>query len=85
MDARDPGDRRPGDPLSGAAKQLQTSLRASGAAAATAYTLIGAIVLFGGIGYLCDRWLGTAPWLLVLGLFAGIVVGFYELARMIWR
>jgi F0F1-type ATP synthase assembly protein I len=83
--SRDTRGRRRGGFLPGSAKHLQTSLRTSGAAAATAYTLIGAIILLGGIGYLCDRWLGTEPWLLVLGLMAGIVVGFYELARVIWR
>ena len=48
------------------------------------YTLIGAIVLFGGAGYAADRWLHTAPWLLIGGLFVGIAVGFYELAKAVW-
>ncbi|HSC27009.1 MAG TPA: AtpZ/AtpI family protein [Vicinamibacterales bacterium] len=74
-----------GDFLLGSAKQLQKNLRAAGPAAAASYALIGAIILLGGIGYLCDRWLGTEPWLLLTGLIAGIIVGFYELARMIWR
>ena len=53
--------------------------------AAASYSLIGAIILLGGLGYLGDRWLGTEPWLLVAGLLLGIVVGFYELARVVWR
>ena len=44
-----------------------------------------AICLCGGIGWVMDRWLGTAPWLLVGGLLLGIVVGFFELARIVWR
>lgn len=49
------------------------------------YTLIGAIVLLGGIGYALDLWLGTEHWLLLAGLLLGIVVGFYELAKIVWR
>jgi F0F1-type ATP synthase assembly protein I len=48
------------------------------------YTLIGAIILFGGIGYALDLWLGTSPGGLLGGLLLGIVVGFYELARTVW-
>ena len=57
----------------------------SGPAAAVGYTMIGAIILLGGIGYAVDEWQGTSPWFLVSGLFLGIVVGFYELAKIIWR
>jgi F0F1-type ATP synthase assembly protein I len=48
------------------------------------YTLIGAILLFGAIGYGLDAWLGTSPGFLLGGLLLGIVVGFYELAKMVW-
>ena len=57
----------------------------SGPAAAVSYTLIGAIVLLGGIGYALDRWLDTSPWCLFGGLILGFIVGFYELARALWR
>jgi ATP synthase protein I len=67
------------------ANELQASFRRAGPVAAAAYSLIGAIILLGGLGYLGDRWLGTEPWLLVAGLLLGIVVGFYELARVVWR
>ena len=36
------------------------------------------------IGYALDSWRGTAPWFLVGGLFLGIIVGFYELAKTVW-
>ena len=52
--------------------------------AAASYTLIGAIIVLGGLGYFADTWLGTSPWLLLLGLLLGIVVGFYELAMVVW-
>ncbi len=61
------------------------SISSSGPAAAVSYTLIGAIVLLGGIGYALDEWLGTSPWLLFGGLVLGLIVGFYELARTLWR
>jgi ATP synthase protein I len=67
------------------ANELQASFRRAGPVAAAAYSLIGAIILLGGLGYFGDRWLGTEPWLLVAGLLLGIVVGFYELARVVWR
>lgn len=64
---------------------LQASLRRAGTVAGASYSLIGAIILLGGLGYFADGWFGTEPWLLIAGLFLGIVVGFYELARVVWR
>jgi F0F1-type ATP synthase assembly protein I len=66
-------------------RALQENLRRAGPAAAAGYTLIGAIVLLGGIGYAIDQWQGTSPWFLLAGLLLGIVVGFYELAKTVWR
>ena len=37
------------------------------------YSVIGAAVL-GAIGYALDGWLGTRPWLAILGLVVGAVV-----------
>ena len=33
------------------------------------------------VGWLLDRWLGTGPWLLVVGLVLGAAAGFYEFIR----
>lgn len=66
-------------------KALQETVVRSGPAALASYTLIGAIVLLGGIGYAIDIWRGTSPWFLLSGLMLGLVVGFYELAKTIWR
>src|SRR5262245_19631697 len=66
-------------------KTLQTSVLRAEPAAAASYSLIGAILLFGGLGYACDRWLGTDPWCLVGGLLLGVVTGFYQLAKTVWR
>ncbi len=71
--------------LLGSAKQLQATLSNAGPVATASYALIGGIILLGGVGYMADAWLGTKPWLLIGGLLLGIVVGFYELALVIWR
>lgn len=63
---------------------FQKTVRQSGPAAAASYTLIGAIVLLGGIGYAIDRSQGTSPWFVLAGLILGVIVGLYELARTVW-
>jgi F0F1-type ATP synthase assembly protein I len=72
-------------PLSRSAKALQRNAEQAGPAAGASYTLIGAIILLGGIGYAVDRWQGTSPWFLIGGLMLGIVVGMYELAKTVWH
>jgi F0F1-type ATP synthase assembly protein I len=64
---------------------MQDSLRRSGPAVVAGYTLIAAILLLGGLGYALDAWCGTSPWFLVTGLFLGLFLGFFELAKIIWR
>ena len=66
-------------------QHLQENVRRSGPAAAAGYTLVGAILLLGGFGYLFDRWADTPPWGLVAGMLLGLVVGFYELAKTMWK
>jgi F0F1-type ATP synthase assembly protein I len=71
--------------FSRATRALQENVSRSGPVAAAAYTLVGGIIMLGGIGYAVDEWQGTGPWFLVAGLFLGIVVGFYELVKVAWR
>ena len=66
-------------------RYMQESLRKSGSAAVAGYTLLASILIFGGIGYALDAWRSTSPWFLVAGLLVGIVVGFFELAKIIWH
>lgn len=66
-------------------KALQASVDGVGSAASASYTLLGAILVLGFIGYLADGWWATAPWGLVGGLGLGVVVGFYGLARVVWK
>jgi F0F1-type ATP synthase assembly protein I len=68
-----------------AAKSLQENASNSGAIAGASYTLVGAIILLGAIGYAVDYWRETSPWGLVIGLMLGVVIGFYELVKTTWR
>ena len=79
-----PGDDRGGF-IQRSLRSFQRNVSRSGAAAGASYTLIGAILLFGGLGYLIDRWRATSPWGLLGGLLLGLVVGFYELAKTVWH
>lgn len=60
--------------------QHETNIKA-GIAYGAAVSLFAAVV--GGliVGWLLDRWLGTSPWLLVVGLILGAAAGFYEFIR----
>jgi F0F1-type ATP synthase assembly protein I len=62
-------------------RSLQENVTRAAPAMAASYALIGAILLFGALGYAIDRWRGTAPWFLLAGLTLGVVVGFYELIK----
>jgi F0F1-type ATP synthase assembly protein I len=64
---------------------FQETVRKSAPAAMGSYSLIGAILLLGGIGYAVDVWRGTSPWFLLGGLVLGLTVGFYELAKTVFK
>jgi F0F1-type ATP synthase assembly protein I len=66
-------------------RAMQNGILSSGPAASAGYTLIGSIMLFGLIGYGLDAWRGTSPWFLVFGLLVGLVIGFFELAKIMWH
>ena len=71
-------------PLARSTKALQRTAEQAGPAAGAGYTLIGAILLLGGLGYAVDRWRGTSPWFLLGGLLLGLIVGFYTLVKTVW-
>jgi F0F1-type ATP synthase assembly protein I len=73
------------EPSSDRVGPLQRSLRETKPEIFAAYAMTGAIILLGGIGFLLDRRWHTAPWFLVVGLLAGIAVGFFALARGVRR
>jgi len=71
--------------LARSAKSLQENVTRSAPVMAASYTLVGGILVLGGIGYAVDEWRGTSPWFLLTGLVLGIVVGFYELVKTVYR
>jgi ATP synthase protein I len=73
---------RRGFSLARSARSLQETVSRSGAAATASYTLVGAILLLGMVGYWVDQWRDSSPWFLLAGLLAGMVVGFYELIKI---
>ena len=47
--------------------------------------MVGALLVLGAVGYGVDRWAGTEPWGVLIGLLLGMVVGFYELVKAVSR
>ena len=71
--------------LERAARSFQESVTQAGPVAMASYTLIGAILALGGIGYALDYWRGSGHWFLLTGLLLGLIVGFYELAKAVFK
>jgi F0F1-type ATP synthase assembly protein I len=71
--------------LARSTRELQENAERAGPAAGASYTLIGAIILLGGIGYAIDAWRGTSHWFLLGGLLLGVVVGMWELSKTVFR
>ena len=64
---------------------MQENAQQAGPAASASYTLVGGIIMLGGIGYAIDAWRGSAPWGLIVGLVLGVAVGFYSLIKTVWH
>jgi F0F1-type ATP synthase assembly protein I len=45
------------------------------------FEFISAVGLFGLVGYGLDRWLGTKPWLLLVGVGLGFAAGLWQMIR----
>jgi ATP synthase protein I len=60
----------------------QEENRKTGFAYAAGITLFVSVAAFCGLGYLLDRWLGTQPWLLIVGIVLGSAVGLFEFVRL---
>ena len=54
-----------------------------GEVASIGLTMVAATVIGLGAGYYGDRWLGTSPWLTLVGLLFGIAAGFVNLFRSV--
>lgn len=53
----------------------------SGIALELPFTLVGAVIVGGGIGYFLDKWLHTSPWLMMALGAIGFVGGVREVIR----
>lgn len=60
-----------------------TAMSGLGAAFRIGTELVGALIAGLGIGYFLDRWLGTAPWLLVVFFFLGSAAGILNVYRAV--
>jgi len=56
--------------------------RKSGIAYGAAISLFVSVAVFCGLGWMLDRWLGTAPWFLAGGLVLGAIAGFTQFIRL---
>jgi ATP synthase protein I len=65
-----------------AGREDQETNRKNGLAYAAAINLFASVISLAGLGWLLDRWLETAPWVLVGGIVLGAVVGFYQFIRI---
>ena len=59
-------------------KSLQKAIGAS-------YSILGALALFGWGGYWLDRYTDNENFWLIIGLILGIIVGLYELSKLIFN
>ncbi len=66
-------------------KFLQTNLSRGEEGILASYALIGAVLAFGGLGFLLDRYVDSSPWFAIAGLLFGVCAGFYNLVRITWR
>src|SRR4051812_2154715 len=56
---------------------VASSYRKAGPYLDASWQLTGSVALWVVVGYFLDKWLHTAPWLLVVGAVFGIGLGFY--------
>ena len=63
----------------------QSAWKALGELSTIGLTLVLATVIGLAGGYFLDRWLGTKPWLTLIGLGLGIAAGFVNLFRSVKR
>jgi len=62
---------------------FQHAFRKAGPYLNISYTLIGAMALFGYIGNWLDKKFGVEPYLLLIGIFIGLVLGYYNMIKVI--
>jgi ATP synthase protein I len=63
----------------------QNAWKALGELSSIGFVLVAATVIGLAGGYYLDRWLGTSPWLTLIGLVFGIAAGFVSFFRSVKR
>ena len=64
---------------------FQKTLKKSGAASLSSYSLLASILLGVLVGWYFDEKNSSSPFGVLIGLFIGLCVGFYQLAKSIWH
>lgn len=83
LDARLRKARAEADEAAGRAPRPQGATSGLGFALRIGVELVGGLIVGGGLGLLLDRWLGTAPWLMVLFFLLGAAAGFLNVYRTV--
>ena len=78
-------DKKLGDRMGAANEQLQNNLERNESQIFASYGLVGAILIFGALGYFADRVSGSSPRYVIAGLVVGIAIGFYSLVKTVRR
>lgn len=74
-------DQKDAEKLTPSQKDARDMALQSGLAMELPITIVGAILLGGFLGYLLDRWLHTAPWLMIGGGAFGFASSIFEIVR----
>jgi F0F1-type ATP synthase assembly protein I len=82
MSEKDPEQEEPVEVLPYTPDTLEETARKRGLAFGASAFLVASVVTMLLIGWLLDRYFGTAPWLLVAGILLGAVIGFYQFFRL---
>ena len=69
--------------IAGANESMETNLVKNEPSIFASYGLVGAILLFGAVGYLLDKSFDTSPWLVLCGFLVGVAVGFFGLVKAV--
>ena len=62
---------------------MPSPLRRVGVYLELVYTFPATILVGAGIGYLLDKWIGTAPLFILVGFVAGLIGAFVYLIKML--
>jgi ATP synthase protein I len=63
----------------------KNATRRSAIAYAAGLSVVFSVLTFLGLGLLLDRWLGTSPWMVAIGIVVGSAIGLYEFIRVTIR